>query len=520
MSLVGQLEDLCLDDILKIIHLSRKSGILMLCRDAQRCEVAFQRGAIVRIGARHVAEAFAEDLVRRGLVDGATLAQAQQLQRQQGAPFLGDILTARFGVAPELLDDVARDFVKGALQRYAACQEGSFSFDLQGEGWSALEAVKPDHIILAQGIVPQDLADDAAETKAGIQEQGEPALENLVCGESASSPLWLVDDDPYIRQELGRYLVSLGFAVQVFESAADFWISLKKACLSGVKPVLVIDLIMPRLNGEGMLGGLELLEKVRNHFSDLRVLPISDHRSPDAEDKVWRLGLAEIYAKPRPAELRASGGRRALAELGASLAAALSDGDPADAVIGREAPVEREPLFSEGRSSSGLHLLKGMLEELNNPSLGGGIILLVLRFASEVMNRAVIFSVKQHGIVGIGQFGMSFQDGATDEQIRRIAVPLQADSILNCVLNTPHSTRTRFGTGRWDSYLCQALGGQQPSEVFLGPIVSEGRVVAILYGDNLPRQSPVGDTEPLEIFLSQAGLAMEKALLEGRVREQ
>jgi hypothetical protein len=48
-------------------------------------------------------------------------------------------------------------------------------------------------------------------------------------------------------------------------------------------------------------------------------------------------------------------------------------------------------------------------------------------------------------------------------------------------------------------------------------LISEGRVVAILYGDNLPEQTPVGDTEALEIFLSQAGLAMEKALLERRL---
>jgi hypothetical protein len=42
--------------------------------------------------------------------------------------------------------------------------------------------------------------------------------------------------------------------------------------------------------------------------------------------------------------------------------------------------------------------------------------------------------------------------------------------------------------------------------------------VAILYGDNLPEKRPIGDTEALEIFLSQAGLAMEKALLERRLR--
>jgi DNA-binding NarL/FixJ family response regulator len=515
MSLVGQLEDLCLDDILKIIHLSRKSGLLTLRRDGRQCEIAFQHGTIVRIGARDLIEAFAEDLARRGLVDGATLEQAQKIYRQGNDLFLGDVLTGRFGVDPELFEDVARAFVTSLLQGYSAWPEGSFSFDVQEEDWSPLAVVKPYHIFLSRGLCPRDLAHDAPTTQIELRRQ-----DGAICTSDASAraPLWLADDDPYVRQELGRYLVARGFVVQLFESAADLWISLKKACLTGIRPILVIDLIMPRLNGEGMLGGLELLEKVRSHFPDLRVLPISDHRSPDAEDKVWQLGLAEIYAKPRPAELRTSRGRRTLAVLGESLTVALSGHAPGEAVVAGKGTGECEFLPKEGRASSGLHLLKGMLEELNNPSLGGGIILLVLRFASEVMNRAVIFSVKQRAIVGIGQFGMSFGEGATDEQIRRIAVPLEAVSILNHVVRSTHATRTRFGIGRWDRYLCQALGGQEPSQVFLGPIISEGRVVAILYGDNLPRQSPVGDTEPLEIFLSQAGLAMEKALLEGRIR--
>jgi hypothetical protein len=58
------------------------------------------------------------------------------------------------------------------------------------------------------------------------------------------------------------------------------------------------------------------------------------------------------------------------------------------------------------------------------------------------------------------------------------------------------------------------------SEIFLGPIISEGKVVAILYGDNAPQKRAIGDTESLEIFLSQAGLAMEKALLERRLRSK
>jgi hypothetical protein len=42
--------------------------------------------------------------------------------------------------------------------------------------------------------------------------------------------------------------------------------------------------------------------------------------------------------------------------------------------------------------------------------------------------------------------------------------------------------------------------------------------VAILYGDNLPDRKPIGDTDSLEIFLSQAGVAMEKGLLTQRLK--
>ena len=73
---------------------------------------------------------------------------------------------------------------------------------------------------------------------------------------------------------------------------------------------------------------------------------------------------------------------------------------------------------------------------------------------------------------------------------------------------------------RWSQFFLGQLGDARPAEVFVGPIVSEGKVVAVLYGDNLPEVKPIGDTDSLEIFLSQAGIAMEKALLQRRLQDQ
>jgi hypothetical protein len=161
-----------------------------------------------------------------------------------------------------------------------------------------------------------------------------------------------------------------------------------------------------------------------------------------------------------------------------------------------------------------------MLEELNNPALGGGIILLVLRFASEFMNRAVIFIVKRDEIAGLGQFGIHDDDGQFDSKIRNMRIPRGEDSLFAQVIESQVSVKLQPADSHWNRYLSDRLGGGMPDEVFLGPIVSEGKVVAVLYGDNLPEPKPIGDTDSLEIFLSQAGLAMEKALLQRRLKEK
>ena len=63
-------------------------------------------------------------------------------------------------------------------------------------------------------------------------------------------------------------------------------------------------------------------------------------------------------------------------------------------------------------------------------------------------------------------------------------------------------------------YLVRELGEKWPYETFLAPLLVRGRIAALLYGDNVPEEKPIGDTESLEIFLAQAGIAMERALLE------
>jgi hypothetical protein len=170
--------------------------------------------------------------------------------------------------------------------------------------------------------------------------------------------------------------------------------------------------------------------------------------------------------------------------------------------------------------STGLALLRGMLDELNNPALGGGIILLVLRFASEFMNRAVVLIVKRDEIAGLGQFGIDDKNGLADVKVRNLQIPRAEESLFSKVIETQAPAKEAPDDSRLNHYFVEQLGGVAPVEYFVGPIVSEGKVVALLYGDNLPEMKPIGDTDSLEIFLSQAGIAMEKALLQRRLKDK
>jgi CheY-like chemotaxis protein len=343
----------------------------------------------------------------------------------------------------------------------------------------------------------------------------------------------LVDDDDVTRSELVRVLEQRGFRVQSCAHGEEFLEIVAATARLESPPLLLIDLFMPRMDGSGILGGLELVELVRERYPALHVLVLSDHPHDDAEQRILKLGIPPVISKPKKSEMRAARDGDALTLVGDALSAAIEKllhgataPVPGPTTINFGADLLREmgevgpeTRAVKGPESPGLYLLRGMLQELNNPSLGGGIILLVLRFASELMNRAVIFLVKEHEIVGLGQFGIESKGGeVADMRVRRMKILRGEDSIFEPVLREQASRRVRLGNSQWDRYLVEQLGGGEPQEVFLGPIISEGKVVALIYGDNLPEKTPIGDTESLEIFISQAGLAMEKALLERRLR--
>jgi hypothetical protein len=188
--------------------------------------------------------------------------------------------------------------------------------------------------------------------------------------------------------------------------------------------------------------------------------------------------------------------------------------------------VSYEPAKEEFRAriqtetpSKAISTLKSMFDELRFPTATAEVTLLILRYASEVVNRAVLFMVKKDEARGLGQFGIELKGHSADQVVRNIRIPLNQQSLFLSVIESRRSFLGPLDQNESNKYLVNELGGAQPDSVMAIPLVVDGKVALVVYGDNLPERKPIRGMDTLEIFMNQAGMALEKALLEKRLAE-
>jgi len=371
--------------------------------------------------------------------------------------------------------------------------------------------------------------------------EDKPAAAPVRTSEPAAAPkgqrLVIIDDDALLLESLAHHLPGKGYSVQTFTGVAEAVAGIQQKVDAGEKPAVVVaDLIMPNSDGSGTLGGLEALEKTKVINPSISLILISDYENLPARARSEELGAAFFFMKPKSSQLDEDYGSPELLNFVSVLDDSLktlvrktvaAEPEGMEMInlgeeLRREFGEDVVPIDSEAEKitpSPGLHMLKTMISELNDPTSNGQITLLILRFAAEMMNRSVIFLVARNQLAGLGQFGITLDGADPQKHVRKIRIPLNEPSIFREAIQKRLPLKKPLKNNKWNQYLVDSLGSVKPQEVFVAPIIAGGKIAALLYGDNVPEDKEIGDTESLEIFLAQAGLAMEKALLERRLKE-
>ena len=105
---------------------------------------------------------------------------------------------------------------------------------------------------------------------------------------SATPIVFVVDDDPSVREALESLIVQAGWRAQVFESAHAF-LSFPRAL---VPSCLVLDVSLPGLNG------LELQSLIAGDRIDMPIIFITGHADVPMTVKAMKAGAVEFLTKP------------------------------------------------------------------------------------------------------------------------------------------------------------------------------------------------------------------------------
>lgn len=601
MSLVGSLEDLGLGDILQIISLSRKSGVLLLRSDHGEGSILFREGRVQGAICKGAHSDLRSLLVSTGQVSEGEFAAAAEAAQERGVP-LERALCDRTALSQEAFEEQRRKNVENAVFTMFSWPSGEFSFDVREDLEGVDAALCVDGGIDAQYLAMEGarLRDESGrEEEEGIPDSSDPSsfadlgaelraedAAPAVSGPTPAAPDPLpatelvveveAEDDPAATEaaeaaelvaEATLERVAPEAEVEAVEVAE---VELERAAAEAAEvderdlqapppgrislpaaqgvPIIVVD---PQL---------AVLEWAKAALSDLDARV---HIFPKTELAIARirqyLGRAEtplvVLAEDAPPD-PISGARTA-----AEIVDRLHAQAPRMPIVGLRGAEQssllpgilhatRKPLLGElanpkcadrvdqrsqalrdairftleetraGATSGGggLRRLKELSARLRERADRGEVLPAVLEFAAEQFRRVALFLVRENDAVGMAQRGLTGAGGPDDSGIRALALPARDPAWFRAVLERGSPVRAA-PSDDGDLRLAALLGGTPAEEAYVAPLESGDRIVALLYADNLPEGSALGDTTALEVMLHEAGLALDRAALARQLAE-
>lgn len=132
MSLVGNLEDLSLGDILQIISLSQKSGVLVLQSGQGTGRIVFRDGLVKGACVKGRTDDLRGILVGGEFIEASDFDAAAALASARGAS-LEATLARETELGRERIDALVREAIEAAILEMFVWQKGDFSFDVRSE---------------------------------------------------------------------------------------------------------------------------------------------------------------------------------------------------------------------------------------------------------------------------------------------------------------------------------------------------------------------------------------------------
>lgn len=563
MGLIGRLEDLPLSDIIQIVHLSRRTGLLEIKKEDEEYKIYFQKGMIVFCTSPKYRD-FSDYLLSSEEIDERKISELLNIYKKMPEEPLGKLALELHYLSIEDLAKTIYRSIMEIINPLIQDKEGTFSFYIKDIFSHQELGYVPEDIFKMGGLPPASFLQKGGEISVLKEVQ-----ENLMRGKEAYKGEYKPSEPPKMKEEVKKKKVPVQELIP-----KEIQIT-SKASFSPMERVLGNFSILSK-EEEEKVGGLDvvILEqdpllrvaakrifakerfKVHHYNSVLQfeekvkelkdsedffvsIIGVSQNINYEISEKLsgWikRTGSGSSFAIVLHPEYNIEMQHRVLMA-GADIVLQKPDflrisPQEAEKAIGLfseeiflivQRHLKSKPEFQEKaqfhdiatkeKLNRSLSLLKRLIEELAEPTDPSQIFLMVLRIAAEYLERAVILLSSEEEFLGIGGFGLTGDEVPMNIRVRSISIPRDAETIFSQVYQSRKVHRGKLKRTPYNERFINSLGKVFPNEVIVIPIVFQKKVLAFLYGDNAEFKRPIGNTDGLELFLAQVGTSLSQAL--------
>ncbi len=517
MGLKGRLEDLPLLDMLQIIAFSRKSGYLRIAATKGRGAVVLREGRVL----------FS--------YSWSTLASLEELVRH-----------------PEKVTvPLIREQIEVSLRELGSLREGHFQFELADPNSEEFGGVRIQPFLLPDGLDAQELLLDLAVEIDNERREATSLLELAFQGDLPPAPeaaierraappppvvakppppspaapanaipaiagvrvsVVVVDDEAPVREVVSEELAKKGYRVFTASNPANGAGIVHERAAAGERVMVVVDLKMPTSTERSFFGGFELIRRVHRNHPGIPVLLMTETLSDKARTRAKELGIRRLVYKPTLSKIDTELYVKDLRDFAATIAEQLEKlkGDHPSTGNGRA--VEPGPPDSGRRD-----FLASMTTTLVEPGGSTDVSRLVMEVAASFLERGVLFVVKGDAARGLAAFGVGRSAKDSTETAQGMSVEIAHSPAFSEAVRRGSAYRLSNDLASLDSPMFKAIGRGQASEAVLIPLLYNRATLLLLYGDNAPSGRPLGDLGGLELFIAQAGMALENKLLQRKL---
>jgi hypothetical protein len=536
MLLKGNLTEEQLVDVLQFIHASKRSGSLTLTSEKRCGVIVFKDGDVVMATVEGSRDTLGSMLVERGIISAENISRALDAQRSPmaGVP-LGQILVRMGLITNKELRTVVEDRIRNAIYDMVPWSDGEYIFNdheltMFGDFAVPIDEIMPDVHLDTQLLIVEsvkifderDKRDPKTALKAVVLppppavEGPPPVPATSVIGKKPTielEPIYLFSEDEGLI-ELVRYVAERNNCdLTVFNEFEKALKRVRNAADSKNLPAVVLDECFISQSAEPGTEAdpiLALVTKLTRRLPDAGIVIIGSPKSNESRVRLMEKGV-RAFVPPPSTEINTPLGIAKSKDLfKKELWVQLNN------IFAYYDALELGRAWSKRAESLESYFLKirKFIKDSRQSNISFLASLDLLNLIAENYERAMMFLVRPDSLVGIGGFGV----GAVlplGIAAKRISIPLSEDSVFRKVYE---SATTFIGVpdeiNSWHKYFYTFVGRPVTAEAMVIPLLSDDKVIAVVYCDNGDKDRSMEYDELLDLLSNQTRILYETMLME------